>query len=121
MKISFFPVPEHKVFHYEPRFYNPKEEQMRKRYEKYGKDYSKANEPYQVADGTEADAKSQKSEHTYVPGQMIRGSFKSGYEQRRRATGNTMIRKIVVIIGVVGAILVAYYLAQGLGVFFSSL
>ena len=121
MKISFFPVPEHKVFHYEPRFYNPKEEQMRKRYEKYGKDYNKATEPYKVADDTGTDSQSQKAERPYVPGQLIRGSFKAGYDERRRATGNTTLRKIVVIIGVVGAILVAYYLAQGLGVFFSSL
>lgn len=121
MKISFFPVPEHKVFHYEPRFYNPKEEEMRKRYEKYGKDYDKAKQPYSVAQGNGDNSSENKSSDSYVPGQMIRGSFSSKYTSSKRRTANSPIRKIVIVVGVIAAVLVAYYLAQGLSVFFYSL
>ena len=39
MGISFLPTPKHRVFHYEPRYWNEKEEKMRERYAKYGKEY----------------------------------------------------------------------------------
>ena len=118
IRFSFFPTPEHKVFHYEPRYYDARKERLEQLYEKYGKTpegMKKAEEELaaeQKASGAGEDAAS--SHSAYVPGSRIRGAFTRSVEESRRAEGNQKVKKILTLITILAAIVVAYYLSQGL-------
>ena len=133
MRISFFPTPEHRVFNYTPRFYDPEKEKLRKIYEKYGKTYpgdekatarqaaedlkdvASYGEVSEILEG-EKEAKASKS--SYVPGQYIRGAYKEGLEKSRRQAGNQKVKRVIIFITLAAAFVVAWYLAQGLAEFF---
>ena len=109
IRFTFFPTPQHKVFHYEPRYYDPRKERLEQLYEKYGKTpegMKKAEE--ELAAEKEAPSKD------YVPGSRIRGAFSRSVEESRRAEGNQKVKKILTLITILAAIVVAYYLSQGL-------
>lgn len=116
MRLSFFPTPSHRVFQYKPRFYDEKEEQLRKMYEKYGKEYpgDEKKEGVKKAENAEP-AQTQKE---YVPGQSIRGSFQRGIQSSRRQAGNQKLKSIIVVITLVIVFVAAYYMAIGLGELF---
>ena len=76
---GFFGTPEHRVFHYRPRYYDEEKEALK---EQFGHvDGSKKDEPY-------------------VPGSYIKGSLRNGRYQRTRVAG-----KGQKLIGIVGLIL----------------
>ena len=85
---------EHRVFNYKPIYYNPKEEERRR---KFG-----------AVDGT---LDKEKKDGTYVPGSYIKGSMRDGNYQSTHAH----LRKTQVIIGIVSMILIAavlYFIAK---------
>lgn len=112
LNISFFKTPEHRVFHYEPRYYDPQKEQLQKIYEKYGKNPDGTPK----VQGTEAEAEYNKivSTQKHIPGESIRGSFQSAYKESRRSAGNHKIKTIITIIALILAFVAAYYLADSL-------
>ena len=133
MRISFFPTPEHRVFNYKPRYYDPEKEKLRKIYEKYGKVYpgdekasavKAAEDLKDVASYSEVksilgeDGNAQATAHKYVPGQYIRGAYKEGLEASRRQAGNQKVKRIIIFITLAAAFVVAWYLAQGLAELF---
>ena len=119
IRFTFFPTPQHKVFHYEPRYYDPRKERLEQLYEKYGKTpegMKKAEEELaaeQTAAGADPAAQPASSKD-YVPGSRIRGAFTRSVEESRRAEGNQKVKKILTLITILAAIVVAYYLSQGL-------
>lgn len=117
IRISFFPTPEHKVFHYEPKYYDPRKEQLEKLYEKYGRTpegMKKAEDEMARADAQDGVHPGTASAKGYVPGQNIRGAFSRSLEENRKSEGNQKLKKIFMLITVAAAIVVAYYLAEGL-------
>ncbi|MCF0177062.1 MAG: hypothetical protein HUJ90_00425 [Bacteroidales bacterium] len=111
MKITFFRTPSHRVFHYEPRYYDEREEKMRERYEKYGKDYDKVNDPYQVATPEEMEAE---KERHYIPGKYIHNAYRNRRENDNRREGSSRFKSFIMILTLAAAVIVAYYLSQGL-------
>lgn len=79
---NWFGEPEHNVFDYKPRYYDPKKEELRQRFGQ--------------VDGSMDD------KENYSPGSYIRGSMRSGRYQKSRTSSN----KVQGIIGVVGLVLV---------------
>ncbi len=119
MRISFFPTPEHKVFNYKPRFYDENKEEMKKRYEKYGKQYpGESDSEKEITEKRENadkfDAKEAFKKDRYIPGKSIRGSFSKELEEHRKEAGNKKAKKIILYITLAAAFVAAYYLAQGL-------
>ena len=118
IRFNFFPTPEHKVFHYEPRYYDPRKERLEQLYEKYGKTpegMKKAEDEFaaeQAASGGQASQPGVSME--YVPGSRIRGAFTRSVEESRRSEGSQKVKKILTLITILAAIVVAYYLSQGL-------
>ena len=126
MGISFLPTPKHRVFHYEPRYWNEKEEKMRERYAKYGKEY----DPKKPWEGNEAEAgeasaadaqgeaaKPEVKNHLrdgYVPGVLIRDAYRNGINENRRKAGNTKVRTIIIIVSLLLAFIAVYYFTQGI-------
>ena len=82
---NFFGDNEHRVFNYKPIYYNPEEEERKR---KFG-----------AVDGT---LEKEKKEGTYVPGSYIKGSLRDGHYQKTRAH----MRKTQVIIGIVTMLLI---------------
>ena len=62
---NFFGENEHRVFNYKPIYYDPAEEERKRR--------------FGAVDGT---MEKEKAEGTYVPGSYIRGSFRDGARTR---------------------------------------
>lgn len=118
IRFSFFPTPEHKVFHYEPRYYDARKERLEQLYEKYGKTpegMKKAEEELAAEQQSAAADGEQPAVHSdYVPGSRIRGAFTRSVQENRRAEGNQKVKKILTLITILAAIVVAYYLSQGL-------
>ena len=119
MGISFLPTPKHRVFHYEPRYWNEKEEKMKERYAKYGKEYDPKS-PWEGkgAEDSEA-AEPEVKNHLrdgYVPGILIRDAYRNGIDSNRRKTTNTKLRTIIIIVSLLLAVIAVYYFTMGLNV-----
>ena len=83
---------EHRVFNYKPIYYDPAEEERKRR--------------FGAVDGT---MEKEKKEGTYVPGSYIRGSFREGTRTR------TPMKRIQTIIGIITLLLIAgmlWYIAK---------
>ena len=81
---NFFGENEHRVFNYKPIYYNPEEEERKRR--------------FGAVDGT---LDKEKEEGTYVPGSYVRGSFREGARTR------TPMKAVQTIIGIISLILIA--------------
>ena len=89
---NFFGENEHRVFNYKPIYYDPEEEERKRR--------------FGAVDGT---LEKEKKEGTYVPGSYIKGAFRDGPRPR------TPMRRAQTIIGIITLILVVvvlWYIAK---------
>ena len=111
---KFWHIPEHRVFHYEPRYYDERKERLEELYKKYGK----------TMPGEEIDSMARQEGLTedtgkrYIPGMHIRGSFRKTYEEKRlsREKDNapmTIVKRIVLILTLAAVAFAAYYLSKG--------
>ena len=81
INFGFFGSQEHRTFNYKPRYYYPQKEELRRR--------------FGAVDGSD-----RKEGEAYVPGSLVKGSFRDGNYQKTRK-GN----KAQSIIGLAGLIL----------------
>ena len=82
---GFFGNPEHRVFNYKPRYYDPDQEERRRL--------------FGDVDGSNEKAK---QEGKYVPGSSIRGAWRDGNYKRTRSSQ----RPALVVVGIVTMILI---------------
>lgn len=85
---GFFGTPEHRVFNYKPRYYDPEKEMLK---EKFGK-----------VDGS--------AEKEYAPGSYIKGSFRDGNYQKTRGASRT--QKIIGAVSLILLFVVIYLIAK---------
>ena len=112
---KFWHIPEHRVFHYEPRFYDERKERLEEIYKKYGK----------TMPGSEIEAMARKEglieEDTgrrYIPGMHIRGSFRQTYEEKRLSKEKdtspiSIAKKVILALTMIAIAAAAYYLSKG--------
>ena len=112
---KFWHTPEHRVFHYEPRYYDERKERLEEIYKKYGK----------TMPGAEIEALARKEglleEETgrrYIPGMHIRGSFRKTYEEKRlsaekETSAMNITKKVILALTLVALAAAAYYLSKG--------
>ena len=112
--IKFWHIPEHRVFHYEPRYYDERKERLEELYKKYGK----------TMPGEEIEAIAKKeglvddTGKRYIPGMHIRGSFRQTYEDKRLSKEKenspmSIVKKLVLVLTAVAIAFAAYYLSKG--------
>ena len=112
--IKFWHIPEHRVFHYEPRYYDERKERLEELYKKYGK----------TMPGEEIEAMAKKeglideTGKRYIPGMHIRGSFRQTYEEKRLSKEKdnspmAIAKKVIMILTGVAIAFAAYYLSKG--------
>ena len=112
---KFWHIPEHRVFHYEPRYYDERKERLEEIYKKYGK----------TMPGSEIEAMARKEglieEDTgrrYIPGIHIRGSFRQTYEEKRLSKEKdtspiSITKKVILALTMIAIAAAAYYLSKG--------
>lgn len=74
---GFFGTPEHRVFKYKPRYYDPEKDELK---QKFGR-----------VDGTLGE---KDKEGRYIPGSIVKGSFRDGNYQEQRGHGGKAARAI---------------------------
>lgn len=112
---KFWHIPEHRVFHYEPRYYDERKERLEEIYKKYGK----------TMPGKEIEEMARKEglieEDTgrrYIPGMHIRGSFRQTYEEKRLSKEKdtspiSIAKKVILALTMIAIAAAAYYLSKG--------
>ena len=111
---KFWHIPEHRVFHYEPRYYDERKERLEEIYKKYGK----------TMPGEEIDALAKQQGLTdetgkrYIPGMHIRGSVRRTYEEKRLSqeqehTPMSIVKKLILVLTIAAIAFAAYYLSKG--------
>ena len=112
--IKFWHIPEHRVFHYEPRYYDERKEKLEELYKKYGK----------TMPGEEIEAIAREEGLTdetgkrYIPGMYIRGSFRQTFVEKRLSkekenSAMSWVKKIILALTLVAIAFAAYYLSKG--------
>ena len=89
---NFFGENEHRVFNYKPIYFDPEEEERKRR--------------FGAVDGS---LEREKKEGTYVPGSYIKGSFREGSRTR------TPMKRVQTIIGIISLLLICvvlWYIAK---------
>ena len=91
---NFFGENEHRVFNYKPIYYNPEEEERKRR--------------FGAVDGS---LEKEKKDGTYVPGSYIKGSLRDGNYRRSRGH-STRAQNIIGIVGLLLVFVVLFYIAK---------
>ena len=112
---KFWHIPEHRVFHYEPRYYDERKERLEEIYKKYGKTLpgEQIEEMARKEGLLEED-----SGRRYIPGMHIRGSFRQTYEEKRlskekETSPMSIAKKLILALTMVAIAAAAYYLSKG--------
>lgn len=111
---KFWHIPEHRVFHYEPRYYDERKERLEEIYKKYGKTMP-GEEIEAIARRKGLD---EEKERRYIPGMHIRGSFRRTYEEKRLSSEKEnsaigIVKKIILAVTLVAIAAAAYLLSRG--------
>lgn len=112
---KFWHIPEHRVFHYEPRYYDERKERLEEIYKKYGKTLpGKEIEEMARKEGLLEEDKGRR----YIPGMHIRGSFRQTYEEKRlskekETSPMSIAKKVILALTMVAIAASAYYLSKG--------
>lgn len=98
--LNFFNTPEHKVFTFKPRYYDPEKEKIEQARARMRMEEN--------IDGTEASAAEKRE---YKPGEYIRGSFsRPFFEQKKSDTSTKGLRGVIWVFSLLLAILIVYLL-----------
>ncbi len=110
-KISFFRIPEHRVYNYSPRYYDPRKERLEELYAKYGKTPEGMERAESQLRAEERAAG--KSDH-YIPGSLVHNAYRNQDFARREAPKKSPLRFLIGFCTLVAAMLAAYFIAEGL-------
>ncbi len=111
---KFWHIPEHRVFHYEPRYYDERKERLEEIYKKYGK--TMPGEEIEAL--ARREGLTEEKERRYIPGMHIRGSFRRTYEEKRLSSEKensamSIVKKLILAVTLVAIAAAAYLLSRG--------
>ncbi|MBQ6073472.1 MAG: hypothetical protein IJJ72_03430 [Bacteroidales bacterium] len=111
---KFWHIPEHRVFHYEPRYYDEKKERLEEIYKKYGKTMPGK----EIEDMARKEGLVGEDGRRYIPGMHIRGSFRKTYEEKRLSSEKDnsvmgIVKKLILVLTAVALAAAAYLLSKG--------
>lgn len=99
LNFSFFKTPKHRVFNYQPLYYDERKEALQEK----------------IARAREQE---QGKEREYIPGRNIRANFRKSFYESRRQAGSPTLMRIIVLLSLLGLMTAAYYVAKSFGLFF---
>jgi len=92
---NFFNVPKHRTFNYQPRYYDPRKEEMENR--------KKA---------------AQGRDDVHIIGSHIRGKIQKAVYEGRKGSLSPMASRIIILVSILVMMAVVYFFADALGLFF---
>ncbi|MDX9782173.1 MAG: hypothetical protein RBT35_04220 [Bacteroidales bacterium] len=92
---NFFNVPRHKSFNYQPRYYDPKKEELEGR--------------IKAAEGRN---------DVHIIGSHIRGKIQKAVYEGRKSSMSPMISRIIILVSILAMMAVVYFFADALSNFF---
>lgn len=108
MIFSLFKTPSHRVFHYEPRFYDERAERREEVAEE-------AQREKALREGKEW------KDERYIPGKHIRGKIRAAQENNRRHDMSKMTQRVISLITIVILFVVLVYFADYFRLFLESI
>ncbi len=106
LKISFFKTPKHRVFHYEPIYYDERKEHREELIEEIKKEKA-------LREGKEY------VNEKYIPGRNIRGKMRNFTENNSRHDMKASTTRIISLVSLVVLFILIYYFATYFGWFLS--
>lgn len=131
LRLSFFRTPKHRVFNYQPLYYDQRKEELEERIarakeEAQSETWAAENAQGKAKGNAEGQAEGQKNGTTairenphYVPGKNIRQNFRKSVFENRRRPGSPLIMRLIVLLSMIGIMVALYYVAQAFGLFFA--
>lgn len=107
-RLSFFKTPKHRVFNYQPIFYDERKERMQERLEAIEKEKA------------EKEGRAYHSER-YIPGKNIRGKMREARDNNKRHAMSPSLSRVVGLLSVAILFVLIYYLANYFGWFMNIL
>ncbi|MDD2491718.1 MAG: hypothetical protein PHV12_05945 [Bacteroidales bacterium] len=92
---NFFNVPKHKSFNYQPRYYDPKKEELEGR--------------VKAAQG---------NNDVHIIGSHIRGKIQKAVYEGRKSSISPLISRIIILVSILAMMAVVYFFADALSNFF---
>jgi len=102
LNLGFFNNPKHRVFDYQPRYYDARKEALDE----------KIQAAHREHDGDRS------KDRDYISGRNIRGKIQKKLYYNRKQAGSVYFNRIIVFVTLIGLVAVLYYVAKLLGVFF---
>ncbi len=99
LKISFFSTPKHRVFHYEPLYYDENKERRELLLQDIERE--KAIKEGRVFENDK-----------YRPGQHLRGKLRNSSDDHKRHAMKSSTKKIITLVTLVVLFVLIYYFAQ---------
>lgn len=93
LNLSFFKTPKHRVFSYQPLYYDERKEALKEKIEKANR----------------------KKEGIYVPGESIKGSFKRTKIDSKRSKGYTSIKRYITLLALIAFMVALIYFTKFFG------
>ncbi|MDD4655705.1 MAG: hypothetical protein WCR61_08575 [Bacteroidales bacterium] len=115
LRLSFFKTPKHRVFNYQPLYYDERKEELE---ERIARAKEEAHSEKWTAENKKLDTGKVKENPHYIPGKNIRQNFRKSMSENRRRPGSPFIMRIIVLLSMIGIMVALYYVAQAFGLFF---
>jgi len=111
-RLSLFKTPKHRVFNYQPLFYDPKKEELDNRVAKAMAELEEEKRAKRIAAGEDPRTR---EERLYYPGRSIRGSYQKALLGNRRRAGDNPWMRLIVIASIIALLVAAVYFADAVG------
>ncbi len=99
LNFSFFRTPKHRVFNYQPLYYDERKEALQERIAR-------------------AKGESERKNEKYVPGKNIRHNFRKSFYESRKNSSSPAIIRLIVLLSIVVLMVAIYYVFQSVGLLF---
>jgi hypothetical protein len=111
-RLSFFKTPKHRVFNYQPLFYDAQKEDLNMRVSQAMAEREAELRAKKIAAGEDPRTR---EERLYYPGRSIRGSYQKALVGNRRRAGDNRWMRLVILGSIIALLVAAVYFADGIG------
>lgn len=116
LKLSFFKTPKHRVFNYQPLYWDQRKEELQQRVAKAELERDAKIRAEEV--DTQQGIRESIEKGDYIPGRNIRMNFRHNLYESRRRPNSPFFMRIIILLSLLGLMVALYYIAQAVGLFF---
>ena len=117
-RLSFFKTPKHRVFNYQPLYYDAQKEDLDKRVARALAELEEKERAQRIAAGEDPRTR---EERLAYPGSSIRGSYQKAIVGNRRRAGDNRWMRLIIMGSIAALLMAAVYMADGMGLLLRAL